>query len=372
MYSDPFDFLRFTLIPLILIGMDSLILLFRKTSVDNTSSDRDDCHMPKPPNNRSIHSFLQKYWMTLFIVASVAYVGYYINSQLSSIDDNLSFSPLPLVGSAFFQLLFWTVSSQLWGLALRTVTSTKVTLIDSFFQLCLVNLGKYLPGKIWGMLARGSYLNQRHAIDVSKIIQATYIEQVYLVGSGVVVASLVLAVITANRWMWLVALLILAMMTAAIVYQKYLEKLLRLADRLRGAAEDYRSNEFSLSGRKQLYMLVMYMLVWVLLSMVLYGLYMALFQAELSLTMAAVMTLACVAGMLAGFIAIFAPGGVGVREAVSGSILAAYMPIGDAVLVVLLFRIWLATLDVLVGGSLYLGKRKKLDQAINSIGEESR
>lgn len=328
--------------------------------------------MPKTPNNRSIHSFLQKYWMTLFIVASVAYVGYYINSQISSIDDNLSLSPLPLIGSAFFQLLFWTVSSQLWSMALHTVTSTRVTLIDSFFQLCLVNLGKYLPGKIWGMLARGSYLKQRHAIDVSKIIQATYIEQVYLMGSGVVVASLVLAIINANRWMWFAALLILAMMTAAIFYQKYLEKLIRLAYRLRGAAEDYRSNEFSLPGRKQLYMLVMYMLDWVLLSMVFYGLYIALFQAELSLTMAAVMTLACVTGMIAGFIAIFAPGGVGVREAVSGSILAAYMPIGDAVLVVLLFRIWLATLDVLVGGSLYLGKRKKLDQTISSTGEEPR
>lgn len=305
--------------------------------------------------------------MALFIVASVVYVGYYINSQLGSIDDNLSFSPLPLVGSAFFQLLFWTVSSQLWAMALHTVTSTRVTLIDSFFQLCLVNLGKYLPGKIWGMMARGSYLNQRHAIDVSKIIQATYIEQVFLMGSGIVVASLVLAVITANQWMWLVALLILALMTVAIVYQKFLDKLIRLAYRLRGASGDYHSNEFRLSGRKQLYMLVMYMLVWVLLSMVLYGLYIALFQAELSLTMAAVMTLACVAGMSAGFIAIFSPGGVGVREAVSGSILAAYMPIGDAVLVVLLFRIWLATLEVLVGGSLYLGKRKELSQAVSSI-----
>ena len=346
-----------------------LLLNQRSVYVDNDWGDRDHGLMPETPAQKSAISFLRKYWMATFILASMLYVGYYINSQITTIDDDIRFSPLPLIGCVVFQLLFWLVSSHLWSTALLTVSKVQVGLLDSFFQLCLVNLGKYLPGKIWGMIARGSYLNQRHAIDLPRIVQATYIEQIYLIGSGIILASLVLAVITANQLMWLLAVLILAIISAAMIYQKPLDMLLKLSHRLRGAQDGFASDKFTLSILKQLYLLTMYMMVWVLLSMVLFGLYIAVFQVPPTLPMAAVMVLACVVGVSAGFVAIFSPGGVGVREAVMGSILAAYIPVSDAVLLVLLFRIWLATLEVIVGGPLYLSKRKEIQRTASSIAE---
>jgi hypothetical protein len=302
----------------------------------------------------------KKYWMPLFVFVSLLYVAYYISSQLDRFGNDISLSLMPLAGSALFQFLFWIVSSYLWSMALITVSSKKVSLVDSFFQLCLVNLGKYIPGKIWGMFARGSYLKQRHDIDVGRIIQATYIEQMYLLGSGVILASLIVAAISSRPILWAVAPVISLVIIIASVYQKPLTSMIRFAHRLGRSDATYELQNFDLPAIRQLAMLVMYVVVWLLLSMVMYGLYLALFQAEISWHMAAVMTLSCIAGMSAGFVAIFSPGGVGVREAVSGGILAAYMPMSDAILLVLLFRIWLAVLEVIVGGTLYLRNRKQV------------
>lgn len=302
---------------------------------------------------------LKKYWMPLFMVGSLFYVVYYVRTQLDGIGAGISFELTPLVGSVIFQAMFWVVSSFLWRTALFTVSDKLLTLTDSFFQLCLVNLGKYIPGKIWGMVARASYLKQNHNIDVGRIIQATYIEQIYLLGSGVVLASLVAAVISADPRFWFLALLITVSVFAAMIFQKPISFLVDLLRRLHKSESVDKISDFRLPLNRMAMMLALYIVVWLLLSMVMYSLYLSLFPAEISMHMASVMVLACVAGISAGFVAVFSPGGVGVREAVSGAVLVPYMPVADAILLVLLFRIWLATLEILVGGTLYLKNRDR-------------
>lgn len=295
--------------------------------------------------------------MPAFVGISILYVSYYLYGQLDEAGGTLRPSLFPLLASAVFQVVFWVLSSHLWSIALYVVSSKRVPLTDSFFQLCLVNLGKYIPGKVWGIVARATYARQHHGIDISRNIQATYIEQIYLLGAGAIVASIVAAAIWSNPVLWVVAPLVSIAVIVATIYQKPMASLIRLLNRLQKSAADVEIGEFRLSASLMFSLLLRYMIVWVLLGMVMYGLYVALFPGPLSLQMAAVVTLSCIAGMSAGFIAVFAPGGVGVREAVSGAILAAYMPLPDAVLVVLLFRIWLATLEVLAGGALYLRHR---------------
>lgn len=304
------------------------------------------------------HSLIRKYWMPVFIAVSVLYVGYYLFGQLDQAGDNLRPSLSPLLVSAVFQLCFWTLSSYLWSVVLFAVSSNQVSLLDSFFQLCLVNLGKYIPGKVWGMVARASYGQQKHGIDLNRNIQATYFEQIYLLGAGAVLALIIAAVLWSNLVLWVLAAAVIIVVIIATIYQRPMALLMQWLDKLRKSDAGLGTYEVRLSPALMLGLLLCYMLVWVLLGMVMYCLYLALFPETVSVQMAAVVTLACIAGMSAGFVAIFAPGGVGVREAVSGAVLAAYMPLSDAVLVVLLFRIWLAALEVLAGGALYLRMRR--------------
>ena len=308
----------------------------------------------------AIRNFLQKYWLALFLAVSVGYIVFYIVDQLGQLQGAISLSPLPLVASFIFQIAFWVVASHLWSTALYAVSGAKVGITDCFFQLCLVNLGKYIPGKVWGVVARASYCEQRHGIDIGRNLQATYIEQIYLIGSAAILAALIVAALGSNLVYWVIAPMIAVTIIIATVYQRPLLFLIRLLNRLRRQETDIEVSKFHVSPGLMVRLLMQYLVVWVLLGCVMYGIYLALYPAQLSVHMAAVITLSCVVGVSVGFLAVFAPGGVGVREAVSAVILAEYMPLADTVLLVLLFRLWLAALEVFVGGGLYLRMRSRM------------
>lgn len=301
-----------------------------------------------------IRDFVSRYWMPIFIGISLLYVSYYLYGQLDRVDRTVSFSVLPLLGSALIQVVYWVLMTYLWTVVLQLASGTKVRLSDGFFQLCLIILGKYIPGKIWGVVARATYSKQEHGIDLGSMVQATYIEQIYVIGSGAIVASLLAAALGINDVLWLVALGSLLVIVVATLYQKPLTALIRWAHSWRKLDETIELDDVRLPPARMLGVLFFYMVGWLLLGAVMYGLYLSLFESTVSIRMAAIVILACAAGICAGILAIFAPGGVGVREAVSGAILAPYMPLADAVLLVLIFRLWLAALDVLVGGAIYL------------------
>jgi hypothetical protein len=302
----------------------------------------------------AIRNFVFKFWMPMFIGISLVYVTYYIYGQLDSVGETIEFSLVPLLGSALFQVVFWVLTAHLWTVLLLLASGRKVPLSDGFFQLCLITLGKYIPGKIWGVVARASYTKQRHGIDIGRMVQATYVEQIYLIGSGTIVASLLAAALGINDLLWLLAIVVLLLVVGATVYQKPMTALIRRFHKLREPDAELELADIHLPPVRMIVVLLLYMVGWLLLGLVMYGLYLSLFEAGLSLRMAAIIAMSCATGVCAGFLALFAPGGVGVREAVSGGILAAYMPLADAVLLVLIFRLWLAALDVVVGGTLYL------------------
>ena len=100
-----------------------------------------------------IRDFVSRYWMPIFIGISLLYVSYYLYGQLDRVDRTVSFSVLPLLGSALIQVVYWVLMTYLWTVVLQLASGTKVRLSDGFFQLCLIILGKYIQGKIWGVPA---------------------------------------------------------------------------------------------------------------------------------------------------------------------------------------------------------------------------
>ena len=59
---------------------------------------------------------------------------------------------------------------------------------------------------------------------------------------------------------------------------------------------------------------------------------------------------------LAGYVAVFAPSGIGVREAIIAGMLAGTLPLEDAVALGLLYRIWLVVVDGVLGVGLVLSR----------------
>ena len=85
---------------------------------------------------------------------------------------------------------------------------------------------------------------------------------------------------------------------------------------------------------------------------------------------AAVFILSLTAGYLAGFLAIFAPGGVGVREGVGAAFLSSIVTLEEAVLLMLLFRVWVVLAELAAGAVVLAMRRSAGDKAeTDAIGE---
>ena len=92
-----------------------------------------------------------------------------------------------------------------------------------------------------------------------------------------------------------------------------------------------------------------YIGVWLFLAMTFMLVCTAFVDIELSRATVPVFVLSLTAGFLAGFLALFAPGGVGVREGVGAVILATIMSLEEAVLLMLMFRVWVVVAELLAG-----------------------
>lgn len=295
-----------------------------------------------------------KYWLMMFLAAGLLYAIFYIKGLSKDVMHELVISWPPLLGAFFLQFSFWAISSLLWKGLVEKFSHHKVPFLESYFQLCLVNLGKYFPGKVWGMIARGAYLKQRYAISSQAIIQTTYVEQLFLLGSGASLACMLYGVLYSSPPAFALAFVFfIATITGSTHLQSILKFLDRAIPRLLLSAR-FGSPDTILTFWQSLGYSLLYAVVWVFLGAVLYAIYFALFPVAFSTQQALATVLSCVVGFTAGFLAIFAPGGVGVREAVSSSILAGFMPLADAVMLMLIFRIWLAFLELGSTGLSYL------------------
>jgi len=59
-------------------------------------------------------------------------------------------------------------------------------------------------------------------------------------------------------------------------------------------------------------------------------------------------------GISIGFFAVFSPGGLGIREAITSSLLTTQMNLEQAILLCLLFRLWIVAFELLSGLTLLI------------------
>jgi uncharacterized membrane protein YbhN (UPF0104 family) len=107
--------------------------------------------------------------------------------------------------------------------------------------------------------------------------------------------------------------------------------------------------------RRYVRFLLQYALAWTVAGLVFVAVFYAFFGLPLRSDVVALLVLANTVAHIAGFAAIFAPAGVGVREATAAGILATAIPFGDALAVSLLHRILMVFVEVLSGATLFIG-----------------
>ncbi len=292
---------------------------------------------------------IRRYWLSLFLIIGLAFAGVYLRHELGRVDHPLHLSTGSLVSALVLQTAFWLLTSALWKQIVAEVSGSSISLKESFFQLCLVSIGKYLPGKVWGMVARASHMKRRHGITQEQVITATYYEQFFLFCSAALLVAALLVGIYGTAWAWAWVGLATA---GAVIGQRYNKTVVVLISRLyvwagRKGKQDVVIGR--LAPRTYYFLLLSYVAVWAILGLVFSCVYFTFFSAPVTYSAIPSMMIANTVGITAGFLAIFAPGGIGVREAVSSGLLASQIPLADAILLSLLFRLWLIVTEISLG-----------------------
>ena len=305
-----------------------------------------------------INGIARRGWLYIFLLLAISYAVHYSFGQAGRLEQPLHFSrPFGIVVIAV-QLLFWLTYSMLWKRLLVRVSATNFTLWECFRQQNLLTLGKYLPGKIWGMVARGATLAE-NGVTVAGAVVATCTEQTLVLHSAILVSAILFASLQPS--LPTAALAIVSILTLAFGAQ-----LLRIAFRLylrmaKPGAEIMSAQKIELiSSTTYLKFAFGHSVGWIINGLLFASIYHTFFGAAPSIQLLGILMLANTVGVTLGFLAIFSPGGIGVREAVTSGVLTLVMPLSDAVMLAVLFRLWLLLTDIVVGGLVVVGNRKKL------------
>jgi uncharacterized membrane protein YbhN (UPF0104 family) len=285
------------------------------------------------------------------ITAIFLYLGKLVWENWGEVKEaNFSFHPsLLLLGtfvfaaSYFIQIGAWYLVTLKLGIALPPLE----TLESWLYSL----LGKYLPGKVWLLLGR-FYLYQSKGKSKKAISIALYFETATVIMAAALISLMGLIFFKGIRPLypgrelgWLIVLFVPIFIA---LHPGFLEKIVnRILSRLRREPIS-----LAISYRDVLWILLICIWAWLVGGIGFYLFVSSIFP--LSPDYVPFLTASLAISSTLGLIALFAPGGLGVREGVLVFLLSGFIPGAAAVIVSVLTRIWMTAIEIVLIGVVYL------------------
>lgn len=245
--------------------------------------------------------------------------------------------------------------------------------LDSFsFSECSAHigvtlLGKYIPGKIWGLVGR-TVLLQRRGVSMQRAVDLLLADQFVTFYSGTTLGAL--ALLAYFDITLALAGLLVAMVCTYLLYRNY-QSLLSWAWNsfgvlIRKFGKNFHPQDTSITQNRMYETSFIYLAHWLATVAVVALIFTPLIGdglGEFYILLAAAIPLA----MLAGFLALWAPGGVGVREGVIILILSLQLDLELAAAVAICYRLICIAIDLAVGmlAFLFFAGNKELLQGSN-------
>ncbi|MGO8987816.1 MAG: lysylphosphatidylglycerol synthase transmembrane domain-containing protein [bacterium] len=265
-------------------------------------------------------------------------------------DAPFTLRPVPFISSTLLFVLSYFIQIWAWyliTLKLRIAVSMRETLESWFYS----QLGKYLPGKVWLLLSR-FYFYESKGKSKKAISVALFVEAVtMIVAAGLMFLGALLFFkevwpsYAGRQSLWLVLVFLLGFLS---LHPRVLQKILNWA------LVRFKRDPVSLpiSYPDILWILFVSIISWVVGGVGFYlfvdSVYPVAPQYVLFLTGALAIS------STVGLIALFAPGGLGVREGALVYLLSLVMAAPVAVIISILSRIWMTLIEIGLVGMVYL------------------
>ncbi len=268
-------------------------------------------------------------------------------NQVEDFDWNFNYPFLILSFLLQMAALFWLV--QVWRWILRH-TGSNIPYFGLFKVWFFANLGRYLPGKIWQFLGM-VYMLEKRGVPSKNTFPTVALAQTCSVMSGLLVAFVFLGVklysrfLSGNPGLTAIMVVFVLVMMALVCYPKLLQKAVNLGLRI------LKREKISLdiTSRDVIFYLLCYSVSWLLFGLAFLVFIKAMAQA--SFVMYPGLTGAFAFSVNVGFLALFVPGGMGVREGLLvlllSSLFPAFFPVPVATLIALLARLWVTLAELL-------------------------
>ena len=262
-------------------------------------------------------------------------------SQLTGHDWSLDLTMLGLAFPLSFAALVY--SGVVWALQVSSAGVDAPPTRVAAGSL-LSRLGKYLPGKVWAVLGRGYFLS-REGTEMSSALGLSILAQGVVIVAGAIWALPFITVIAGHR-VWLLAVLgAIPPLGLASLHPRVIEVVSGPFFRLMGRPP----LRIDLSFRGVLY--------WVFLTLtrrVPTGLAFCAFAATFAgvgwADVPLLIGTLSAAGVI-GLLAVFAPGGLGVREGMLMIALPTVMGAEEAIAVAVGWRLWMTVIELLCAGA---------------------
>lgn len=259
--------------------------------------------------------------------------------QLGELDWELR--PLPFVLSMLGISLIFLVNTQIWRMVVLAIGGVWIKPWRAAYVWFISNLGRYLPGKVWqiagmAVMARGEGLGAMDAAASSVLNHVLVLLAGTVVGLALFPAELAGSFEPLLKWTWLAVPVVLVFLHPGL-----LNKVLDLAARLSGKPPVSRKLKF----RDLLVWFMLNVLVWLGYGLCFHWFILSVIPgAELCWSES---TGIYAVGYIIGFLAVFAPGGIGIREVMFTVLLTTTLGGLAATVVALVSRIWLTLAELI-------------------------
>lgn len=245
-----------------------------------------------------------------------------------------------LILSFFLLFLTFLIFVAAWRSILKSLGET-LGFSSSFWIMTASQMGKYVPGKIWFILGR-IYMAKQEKLSGVNVALSVLVETILtlLCGMILVVISIFLSQAKIHIPLWSLFLLVVA--GIVILHPSILNTITNFFLRL--FKKDTIHIPFSFTR-----MLALSIYYWGLWATQIIGFFFLVNSIyRVSIIHYASIIFVYTTSWIVGFIAPFAPGGLGVREGIMSLGLSTIMPPGLAIGISFLTRIWITVFEVII------------------------
>ena len=253
--------------------------------------------------------------------------------------------PLRLGVSCLVLMAGYGISAVIWSRMVRDLGGPLLAPFSAVRLFMIANLGRYVPGKVWQIAGLAALARGRGVAPGIATGSAILGQGIALVAAtGIGLGALLTAPEGAYRSWGLAAAAIMAVVVVLIAIPPFFRAGATLWFRV--ARTDAPESLESVHGLRWL---VLYTLNWAVYALS-FWLFVASFDASAAVVPVAS---AFAAAYVLGYVAIFAPAGLGIREGALVVFLTPHLGIGPAGGLALLARLWTTAVEVIPAGAFW-------------------